>query len=149
MEKEKSIEKDLNYPVDLWIATLLLGSLFCALSGIFINFNRDAIRIISDTIGMFLFILSFSFIFSLPVLILVWGIYRGLVVFLNNIFIVKLITILLSIISVYTLQVVLLFDCFDIKGLSIPFTLAILTSGILIQIRKNRRAKRIITTQPV
>lgn len=144
MEKEKSIEKDLNYPLKLWVCTLAIGSLFSTSLLFFRSESwQDLTGLIIIPFVSIFWLLGFSFIFSLPALTVVWSLYRGIILFTNNVAFDKTMTVLLSIASVFGTQQLFLGGMAFTRPFN-AYILAIPASALFLYIRlfiRNRKTK--------
>ena len=148
MDKEKSNEKDLNYPLKLWVLTLfittVLYSLCCVYNADLNGSWSKAPGILFGLIILGFWLLGLGFIFALPALIVVWSLYRGYILLTKSALLDYIITVLLSIISVFV-SFKLLLGSFDFDRLSILYSIAIPIAAAVLYVRQKRKQHKTIT----
>lgn len=142
MEKEKSKEKDLNYPLKLWILTLLIAtilySLWLAYNDVSDGGWSKVTVILFELIIVIFGLLGLGFIFALPALIVIWSLYRGYILLTKSPLTDYIITVLLSIISVFA-SFKLLLGGFDFDKLAIVYMIAIPVAAVVLYVRQKRK----------
>lgn len=142
MEEGKSKEKDLNYPLKLWILTLfiatILYSLWLAYNDVSDGGWSKVTVILFELIIVIFGLLGLGFIFALPTLIVIWSLYRGYILLTKSPLTDYIITVLLSIISVFA-SFKLLLGGFDFDMLAIVYIIAIPVAAVVLYVRQKRK----------
>ncbi len=153
MEKEKSMEKDLNYPLKLWVCTFTFGSLFLSVHWLLqARIWQDLTSLIIAPFISIFSLVGFSFLFSLPALIVVWLIYRGVLLLNASVAFDKTATIILAIASAYATERVILgslevFTPIDLYIIAIPFSALFLHLRLLIRNRRKAKTQPVVTVE--
>ncbi len=143
MEEEKSKEKDLNYPLKLWVLTLFIAAILYSLWSACKDDWSDVPGLLYGLIIVAFWELCLGFIFGLPALIVVWSLYRGYILLTKSLLTDYVITVLLSIISVFV-SFKLLLGGFNFEELAIVYMIAIPIAAVVLYLRQKRKQHKII-----
>lgn len=147
MEEEKSTEKDLNYPLKLWILTLFIAPILSSFSFVFTGRWPGVLDFAYLLFISTFWLLGLGFIFSLPALVVVWSLYRAYILLTKSALLDYIITMLLSITSVFV-SFKLLLGIFEVDRLSIFYIVAIPIAAAFLYIRQKRKQHKTITLSP-
>lgn len=143
MEKEKSNEKDLNYPLKLWVLTLFIAPILSSFSFVFPGRWPGVLDLAYLLFISTFWLLGLGFIFSLPALVVVWSLYRAYILLTKSALLDYIVTVLLSIISVFV-SFKLLLGSFDFDRLSILYSIAIPIAAAALYVRQKRKQHKTI-----
>jgi hypothetical protein len=138
MEKEKSKEKDLMYPLKLWLLTLFIAAILFSLWSLLDGGWNDISNLLYGLFSIAFWILCLGLFFGLPALIVIWPLYRGYILFTESIILDQIITVIVSIISVIV-SFRLFLDSPNLHYFSIPYILAIPIAGTILYIRQSKK----------
>lgn len=132
MEKEKSKEKDLMYPFNLWILTLVISLLF---QMIYATYEDGLARLI-ENLEIFIVILVLSFFLSSPVFVIILIFYTLSVNRNADIQKTQLTVIVLVAISVFALFFLINEEPYT--GFSLFYVLALIVSAYILYWRQKK-----------
>lgn len=147
MEKEKSKAKDLNYPLKLWILTLFIAPILSSFSFVFPGRWPGVLDLAYLLFISTFWLLGLGFIFSLPALVVIWSLYRAYILLTKSALLDYIVTVLLSIISVFA-SFKLLLGGFDFDTLAIVYMIAIPVAAVVLYVRQKRKKYKTTSLLP-